>query len=95
MDLLLQLFLFDDRSELRRQRDVIAENEDGLLKHLSELLRPVAEYERFARSGHAMNDPVTLAQIPRDLLLLQIHYANEVWYRFPERFLRFGLFAEV
>lgn len=76
-----QLSLDDEGPQPRGQRDVVAEDEDGLAEHLGEVDAAVAEDQRFPRARHAMDHAVAAAEVPGELLLLEIEHPDQIGNR--------------
>ncbi len=78
VDFFADAALGDEGAEPGGQGDIEAEDEDGLLRGLGEMEAAVAEDERLAGTGDAVDDAVPLAEAAGELLLLEIHYAQEM-----------------
>src|SRR5207253_308749 len=62
------------------QRLVKAQDEDRLDEDLRQILRTEAKDHCLARTGHSMNNAMAFADVSRELLLLQVHHADDVGY---------------
>lgn len=78
IDLVCHAARFHPGGEPAGERFVVAEHEDGLGGGAREVLGAVAEDQRLAGAGHAVDDAVAIAEAARELLLLQIHDAHDV-----------------
>ena len=77
-------FLFDalfgnKTSQSGSQGDIEAQHQNRLGDGLGQVQTTIAEDQRLARAGHAMDNPVAITHAPGQLFLLQVHHADNVW----------------
>ena len=61
-----------------RERAVVTQHQDRLAQDLGEMQTAVDEDQRLARARRAVDHPMPFAHAARELLLLEVHHAQDV-----------------